>query len=113
MKWVGAILFAGLIPLYFLLAAFKLHLDNWEIVIHIAIRFLLGFAILGVFVFYEHALKLKSSVYIIIGLVLADDVADYFRNVDTFTFQFMILGVYMLLWGALTGYVFMRQAKTS
>ena len=111
MKWVVSILLAGLIPLYFLLAAFKLHLDNWEIVIHIAIRFFLGFTVLGIFVLHEQTLKFKNSIFIIIALVLADDIADYIRHVDTFTFQFKILGVYMLIWGALTGYVFMRQIR--
>jgi hypothetical protein len=47
----------------------------------------------------------------VLALVLADDVWDYFRHVDSFSPEMMLHSIYMLLWGALTGYVVMRYFK--
>ncbi|MEC4750295.1 hypothetical protein [Methylomicrobium sp. Wu6] len=111
MKLIGFILFIGLILLYFLAAAFKLDMLTLEMLSHIAIRFLIGFMILGIGVLYEHVIRFKSSVFIILTLVLGDDIFDYYRNVNSFTPEVILLGIYMLLWGALTGYVAMRLIK--
>lgn len=111
MKLVGFILLMGLILLYFLDAALKVPMLSTEMLIHSSIRFFTGFIILGIGVFYEHKIRFKSSVYLVLALVLADDIADYYRNVDSFKLEIMILGAYMLFWGALTGYFFMKNAK--
>jgi hypothetical protein len=102
---------AGLILLYFVDEAFKIQIMNWEMLIHSAIRFFTGFILIGIGVCYAHKIRLKSAVYLILALVLADDIMDYFRNVDSFSFEDTLHGVYMLLWGSLMGYVFMRQSK--
>ena len=111
MKLVGFITLAGLILLYFLDAAFKLQMMTPEMLIHIGIRYFAGFIILGIFVFYEHKIRFKSSVYIVLALVLSDDIFDYIRNVDSFKLEIIMLGAYMLIWGALTGFAFMKYAK--
>ncbi|WP_029646507.1 hypothetical protein [Methylomicrobium lacus] len=113
MKLTGLILFLGLIILYFLDAAFRLEMLSMEMLGHIGLRFLIGFLILGISVFYEHAIRFKSSVLIILALVLGDDIFDYYRHVNSFTPEVMLLGIYMLLWGALTGYVTARQIRKS
>jgi len=111
MKFVSIVTIAGLIQLYFLDAAFKIQIMNWEMLTHSALRFFTGFVLIGIGVFYAHKIRLKSAVYLILALVLADDLMDYFRKVDSFSFEDTLHGIYMLLWGSLMGYVFMKQAK--
>ena len=111
MKLIGLIIFLGLIILYFLDAAFRLEMLTMEMLGHIVLRFFIGFMILGIGVFYEHAIRFKSSMLIILVLVLGDDIFDYYRNVNSFTPEVILLSMYMLLWGALTGYITMRQIK--
>ena len=111
MKLIGIVTVVGLMLLYFMDAAFKLQLMNLEMLTHSALRFFTGFILIGIGVFYAHKIKLKNAVYLILALVLADDIMDYFRKVDSFNFEVMLHGIYMLLWGSLTGYVFMKQLK--
>ncbi len=105
MKWIAAALLTGLLLLYFVTAALKIDIFNWETAIHSAIRFFTGFAILGIGYFYAHQIKLKIALAIILGLFLADDFLDYLRHVETFTAEYMLYGVYMLSWGAVVGYL--------
>ena len=111
MKLIGIVTLAGLMLLYFMDAAFKLDLMNLEMLTHSALRFFTGFILIGIGVFYAHKIKLKNAVYLILALVLADDIMDYVRKVEDFRFEITIHGIYMLLWGSLTGYVFMKQLK--
>ena len=111
MKLASLVMIAGLILLYFMDAAFKLQMMNGEMFIHSAIRFFTGFVLIGIGVFYAHKIKLKYAIYVVLVLVLTDDIIDYFRNVNSFSFEVMLHSAYMLLWGALMGYVFMRQWK--
>jgi hypothetical protein len=109
MKLVGIVIIAGLILLYFIDAAFKLNPFNAEMLIHSGLRFLTGFLILGIGVFYAHQIRLKFAIGLILVLVLADDIWDYTRNVDSFKPEVLLHSIYMVLWGALTGYVLMKQ----
>jgi len=111
MKSISIVMIAGLVLLYFMDAAFKIQIMNPEMLIHSALRFFTGFILVGIGVFYAHKIKLKSAVYLIFVLVLGDDIMDYVRKVEDFRFEITIHGIYMLLWGSLTGYVFMRQLK--
>ncbi|MGJ0485323.1 MAG: hypothetical protein ACR65R_12480 [Methylomicrobium sp.] len=111
MKLISLILFLGLIALYFLDAAFRLEMLTLEMLGHIALRFFTGFLILGIGVFYEHVIRFKISVLIILVLLLGDDIFDYYRNVKSFTPEIILLSIYMLLWGALMGYVTARHIK--
>ena len=111
MKLVSLVMIAGLILLYFVDAAFKIQIMNWEMLIHSAIRFFTGFVLIGIGVFYAHKIKLKSAVYLILALVLIDDIMDYFRKVESFSFEITLHSIYMLLWGSIMGYVIMRQSK--
>lgn len=111
MKLVGLIMLLGLIPVYFLEAALKVSMLSIEMLIHNSIRFFAGFIVLGIGVFYEQKIRIKTSVYILLALIGADYISDYFRGVDSLKLEFVILGTYMLAWGALTGYVFMKKVK--
>jgi hypothetical protein len=111
MKLVSIAIFVGLILLYFVNEAVKIDFFNWETLIHSGIRFFTGFIILGISYFYEHKIKLKIALYLIFAIVLADDVLDYYRGVAQFSDKLMLHNIYMLLWGALVGYLSMRYVK--
>jgi hypothetical protein len=111
MKLISIVMIVGLILLYFVDAFFKIQLMNWEMLTHSALRFFTGFILIGIGVFYAHKIKLKSAAYLVLALVLADDMMDYFRNVDSFSFEDTLHGVYMLLWGSLMGYAYMKYSK--
>jgi len=109
MKLISFVMVAGFVVLYFMDIAFRISMMNWEMLIHSAIRFFIGFLLLGIGVFYAHSIRFKSAVILILALVLADDILDYFRHVDSFRFEIMIHGFFMLLWGSLVGYLAMRH----
>ncbi len=109
MKLISFVLLAGLVVLYFMDAAFKLDFLDLEMLIHSTIRFFTGFILLGIGVFYAHTLRFKSAVIVVLILVLADDILDYTRGIFSFSFEVMIHSVFMLLWGALAGYLAMKN----
>ncbi len=111
MKLVSLVMIAGLVLLYFVDAALKIQLTNWEMLIHSALRFFTGFILIGIGVFYAHKIRLKNAVYLVLALILADDILDYYRNVDSFSFEVLLHSIYMLLWGSLMGYVVMKYSK--
>jgi hypothetical protein len=111
MKLVSIVMIAGLILLYFVDAAFKIQIMNWEMLIHSALRFFTGFILIGVGVLYAHKIRLTSAVFLVLALVLADDIMDYYRKVNSFSFEDTLHGVYMLLWGSVMGYAFMKYWK--
>jgi hypothetical protein len=111
MKLISIVTIAGLILLYFVDAAFKIQIMNWEMLTHSALRFFTGFILIGVGVLYAHKIRLKSAVYLALVLVLADEIMDYARKIDSFSFEYTLHGVYMLLWGSLMGYVYMKYSK--
>ena len=80
MKLVSIIIITGLILLYFIDAAFKLNPFTMEMLIHSGLRFLVGFLILGIGVFYAHQIRLKFAIGLVLMLALADDIWDYTRN---------------------------------
>jgi hypothetical protein len=109
MKLVSIVIIMGLILLYFIDMAFKLNPFNAEMLMHSGLRFLTGFLILGIGVFYAHKVRLKFAIGLILALVLADDIWDYTRNIDSFKPEVLLHGLYMLAWGSLTGYVLMKH----
>lgn len=109
MKLVSTVIVAGFILLYFIDSAFKLNPFNMEMLIHSGLRFIAGFLVLGIGVFYAHKVSLKFAVCLVLVLALADDIWDYTRNVDSFNFEVLLHSMYMLAWGALLGYVLMKR----
>lgn len=112
MKWLNVVVFlVGLTLLYFIDVAFRLNLFHAELLVHSLIRFFIGFILLGVSVFYAHWLRFKMAGYIALALVLGDDVWDYFRDVNSFRFEIMLHSLYLLCWGALSGYTAARTYR--
>jgi hypothetical protein len=111
MKAVGVVIVVGFILLYFVNAAFKVSIWQTELLIHSAIRFWAGFVAIGIWVFYKYRVRFSTVLYVVLALVLADDIWDYFRDINSFKPEAMLHSSYMLLWGALTGYVAARQLK--
>ena len=109
MKLVGIVIIFGLVLLYFIDAAFKLNPFNVEMLIHSGLRFLTGFLVLGIGVFYAHKISLKFAVCLVLALALADDIWDYTRDVNSFSFEVLLHSMYMMAWGALTGYALLKQ----
>jgi hypothetical protein len=103
--------FVGLILLYFVNAAFKVDIFNWEMFIHSGIRFFTGFLILGIGFFYEQKIGFKIAVYLVLALILTDDILDYYRGVTKISPELVLHGIYMLAWGCLVGYSFIRYIK--
>jgi len=110
-KIVAVIIVLGLIPVYLMGAAFKIDTMSTELLIHGALHFFTGFVIIGIVFFYEHKIKFKSLVYLVLAMFLADDISDYFRNVDSFNFEIFLYSLYVLSWGSLMGYISMREMK--
>lgn len=110
MKLVSTVIIAGVILLYFIDSAFKLNTFDPEMLIHSGLRFITGFLVLGIGVFYAHKIRLKFALYLVLALALADDIWDYTRNVNSFSFEVMLHSIYMLAWGSLAGYVLMKRA---
>jgi hypothetical protein len=111
MKLVYIALSLGLIGLYFVNAALKIDIFNWENLIHSGIRFFSGFIILGIGYFYAHKMALKIALSSVFALILADDILDYVRQVDSFSAEFILHGLYMLFWGSVMGYLTIRALK--
>ncbi|WP_432744195.1 hypothetical protein ABXJ76_03670 [Methylobacter sp. G7] len=109
MKLVTIVIIVGFILLYFIDSAFKLNPFNVEMLIHSGLRFLTGCLVFGIGVFYAHQIKLKYAVGLVLLLALADDIWDYTRDVNSFSFEVLLHSIYMLAWGALTGYLLMKQ----
>lgn len=100
---------AGFVLLYFMDSAFKISLFDMEMLVHGGLRFISGFLILGIGVFYAHQIRLKFAVCLLLALVVGDDIWDYARNVNSFSVELMLHGIYMISWGALAGYVLMKR----
>ncbi|WP_340121579.1 hypothetical protein [Methylobacter svalbardensis] len=112
MKLVSIVIVVGFILLYFIDSAFKLNPFNVEMLIHSGLRFLTGFMVLGIGVFYAHQIKLRYAVGLVLLLALGDDIWDYTRDVNSFRFEVMLHSIYMLAWGALAGYALMKGLMT-
>jgi len=109
MRLISAVVIVGIILLYFVDSAFKFNTFEPEMLIHSAIRFFAGFLVLGIGVFYAHKIKLRYALVLVFVLALGDHIWDYSRDINSFSFEFALHGLYMLSWGALTGYVLMKQ----
>lgn len=109
MKLVSIVIIAGLILLYFIDPAFKLDTFDPEMLIHSGLRFFTGFLVLGIGVSYAHKIRFIIALCLVLALTLADDIWDYTRHVNSFSFEVFLHSLYMLAWGSLTGYVLMKQ----
>jgi hypothetical protein len=106
MKFFWLVFFAGLIPYYFFVAALKVELDSLEILAHTLYYFFSGFIVLAGWCFYKTKKHLKILLILIFCIFFLDDLSDYVRGVDSITTEMLIYNLYVLLWGSLSGAMF-------
>ena len=109
MKSVYAVLFIGLIVFYFVDIAFHVDSFSMEMITHNLVRFFAGFGILGIWAWYEQKIEIKIALYIILVFLVSDDIFDYIRDINNFSFEMIIHDLLMLIWGAVAGFLFMRR----
>ncbi len=108
MKLFFGCLFGGLVVLYFIDAALRVDNLNFEMFTHNLVRFFVGFLFLGIWVWYEHKLKFKISLYFILAFLVSDDIYDYIRDINNLSFEMMIHDFFVVIWGALVGLFFVK-----
>lgn len=114
MKMLSFTFILGTIFLYFLnIAILKSAIPNLEWMIHAGTRFAAGFFIMGLSYFYAKALSLKQALKITLVIVVLDYLYDYFIESYRLNFEIILHGIYMLLWGALMGYLTGRHMKNN
>lgn len=111
MKTILPVVIIGLIVLYFLDAAFQIDNLNLEMLVHNTVRFVSGFVILGIWVWYKHRLKLKVALYFLLALLISDDIMDYVRDINSLGLEMVIHDSVMVIWGAIIGFLYMRRLK--
>ncbi|MDD2759351.1 MAG: hypothetical protein PHH11_03535 [Methylomonas sp.] len=114
MKILSFSFILGLVFLYFMnMAMLKTAILNTEWSIHAGTRFLLGFFVMGVSYFYAKSLSFKNALKLILVIVILDYFYDYYIEAYHLNFQIILHGIYMLVWGALMGYLTasLRAAK--
>jgi len=111
MKAASIVFVIGLLLLYILDSAFKIYEINVKMLIHNLVRFVAGFVILGIWVLNKKKANLKISLYAILILLLADNLYDYLRNIDTLTFPMMFHDTFVLFWGTAVGFVFYKNNR--
>jgi hypothetical protein len=112
MKILVFYIILGSVLLYFLnIALLKTPVLNLDWSIHAGLRFSVGFFVLGISYFYSKALRLKSALYMIIFIVIIDYIYDYNIKAYRLNFEIILHGIYMLIWGALLGYLAARYIK--
>lgn len=106
MKMLGFAFIIGLIFLYFMnMALLKTAILDTEWSIHAGIRFLVGFFVMGVNYFHTKALSFKRAVKLTLVIVILDYFFDYYVEAYRLNFEIILHGIYMLVWGALMGYL--------
>lgn len=108
MKKFYFVLAVGFILLFFLDNAFRVENRSLEMLIHNLVRFFAGFVFLGIWVWYEHKLRFKISMYIILSFIVADDIYDYIRDIDSLRPEVLIHDLFVILWGAMAGFFFVK-----
>lgn len=112
MKMLVFSFIVGFVLLYFLnIALLKSPILDLEWSIHAGIRFFLGFIILGVICLYVDAVTFKNAIYIIACVVTADYIYDYYTQAYRFKLEIILHGIFMIIWGAILGYLTAKYIK--
>jgi hypothetical protein len=109
MKKLLVTLIIGLVLLYFLDTAFHIKNLNLEMLTHNLVRFFSGFVFLGIWVWYKHQMKLKISLYIILGFLISDVIFDFIREINNLSFEMLIHDLFIVVWGAISGFFFIKH----
>lgn len=106
MKMLSVSFILGLVFLYFMnMAMLKTAILNAEWSIHAGTRFLVGFFVMGVSYLYAKALSFKQALKLILIIVTLDYFYDYYVEAYRLNLEIILHGIYMLVWGALMGYL--------
>jgi hypothetical protein len=111
MKRLLAPLLIGLALLYFVAAAVDVKIFSMEMFIRNLFHFLTGFVLLGIWIWHKRKLTFKAAVYSILAIVLAYDIVDYIRNATYLRIEMVLHDLFVLLWGGVTGYLYLRGLK--
>ncbi|MDP1665160.1 MAG: hypothetical protein Q8L79_08525 [Methylobacter sp.] len=112
MKMLVFSFMVGIVLLYFLnIALLKTPILDLHWSIHAGLRFLIGFIVLGVSFFYAHAVEFKKAVYITACIVTVDYLYDYYAQAYRFNFEIILHGIFMMIWGAILGYLTAKYIK--
>ncbi|MGR9114690.1 MAG: hypothetical protein ACU85E_02910 [Gammaproteobacteria bacterium] len=111
MKTLLPTVIIGLVVQYFMDAAFHISNLNMEMFIHNTVRFVAGFVFLGIWVWYKHRIRLKVALYFVLALLVSDDIMDYLRNINNLRLEMVIHDSFLVIWGALIGFFYMRGLK--
>jgi len=102
----------GIVLLYLLnIAILKTPLLDLHWSIHAGIRFWVGFFLLGVSFFYAHAMSFKKTVYITGFIVTTDYLYDLYTQTSGFELETLFHGIFMIIWGAILGYLTAKYIK--
>ncbi len=113
MKILSFTFILGVFFLYFMnMAILNTAILNTEWSIHAGTRFLLGFFVMGVSCFYAKSLSFKNAMKLILVIVILDYFYDYYIEAYRLNFEIILHGIYMLVWGALMGYLTARHWAT-
>ncbi len=105
--WIS--LLVGWVLLYFVAAAAKASMFSSEMMVRNFFHFATGFALLGIWVLLrKRNLGVKASLFLILAIALVYDVVDYLhylRHAHYVEVEKILHDLYVLLWGAVTGYL--------
>ena len=101
----------GLILFYFVVHAFKVEFFTLEMLTHNMYHFLSGMISLGILVHWNPKKKFKIYALLIIGILIFDEINDFTRGVSINSFLIVFYNLYLILWGALTGFTIVRHLK--
>ncbi len=99
---------SGSILLFFLVTAFKINLLSLEMLTHSLFHFLIGFVTLSYFFFHMTLKVLKFLSFLLLGLLILDQLIDFSRGVGDISLQLLIMNFYLVFWGGLSGFAFTR-----
>lgn len=98
-------LVVGWVFLYFVAAAAKASMLSAEMMTRNFFHFVTGFMLLGIWVFRKPKIGVKATLFLILAIALAYDVADYLRHASYLEVEMILHDLYVLLWGGVSGYL--------
>ncbi len=111
MRLFWFVFLSGGVFFYFIDQAFKMDLFSKETLLNNMYHFFAGFIYLAWTLRLNLKNKLKLFFLLAAVILFIDEMYDYLRHFRTFTFIELFYNLYLLLWGALCGYVFMMRPK--
>jgi hypothetical protein len=106
LTFIGGLLLLALVD-----TALKIDSASREMLLHNLYHFFSGCLIFGLWVWLRRKRGIKFFVFLLLALLLLDEVMDIMRNVDQVTVAMLLHNLYLVFWGALTGLSLSRCVK--